>query len=43
MASGRTVRAMLLLLQDRGLVARQRHPDDGRARSVALTALGGLR
>jgi DNA-binding MarR family transcriptional regulator len=35
-----TVRAMLLLLEGRGLVARQRHPTDRRARSVALTAQG---
>src|SRR6516164_8842665 len=35
-----TVRAMLLLLEGRGLVARQRRPDDGRARSVALTVKG---
>jgi DNA-binding MarR family transcriptional regulator len=35
-----TVRAMLLLLEDRGLVARLRHPTDGRARSVTLTARG---
>ncbi len=35
-----TVRAMLLLLEGRGLVARERHPDDGRARCVTLTAKG---
>jgi DNA-binding MarR family transcriptional regulator len=35
-----TVRAMLLLLEGRGFVARQRHPTDGRARSVMLTAKG---
>jgi DNA-binding MarR family transcriptional regulator len=35
-----TVRAMLLLLEGRGLVARQRHPADGRARCVALTVKG---
>jgi DNA-binding MarR family transcriptional regulator len=35
-----TVRAMLLLLEGRGLVARQRHPADGRARCVTLTAKG---
>ena len=35
-----TVRAMLLLLEGRGLVARQRHPADGRARCVRLTAKG---
>ena len=35
-----TVRAMLLLLEDRGLVARERHPADGRARCVSLTAKG---
>lgn len=35
-----TVRAMLLLLEGRGLVARGRHPADGRARCVTLTAKG---
>jgi len=35
-----TVRAMLLLLEGRGLVARGPHPDDGRARRVTLTAKG---
>jgi DNA-binding MarR family transcriptional regulator len=35
-----TVRAMLLLLEGRGLVARDRHPADGRARCVTLTAKG---
>lgn len=35
-----TVRAMLLLLEGRGLVARQRHPADGRARCVTLTVKG---
>jgi DNA-binding MarR family transcriptional regulator len=35
-----TVRAMLLLLEDRGLVARERHPSDARARCVTLTAKG---
>jgi DNA-binding MarR family transcriptional regulator len=35
-----TVRAMLLLLEGRGLVVRTRHPDDGRARCVRLTAKG---
>ncbi len=35
-----TVRAMLLLLEGRGLVARERHPCDGRARCVTLTAKG---
>jgi DNA-binding MarR family transcriptional regulator len=35
-----TVRAMLLLLEGRGFVARQRHPADGRARTVALTETG---
>jgi DNA-binding MarR family transcriptional regulator len=35
-----TVRAMLLLLEGRGLVARDRHPADGRARSVRLTVKG---
>src|ERR671925_2009408 len=35
-----TVRAMLLLLEDRGLVARGRDPADGRARCVTLTAKG---
>lgn len=35
-----TVRAMLLLLEGRGLVAREPHPADGRARCVRLTADG---
>lgn len=35
-----TVRAMLLLLEGRGLVARERHPADGRARRVTLTGKG---
>jgi DNA-binding MarR family transcriptional regulator len=35
-----TVRAMLLLLEGRGLVARDPHPSDGRARTVALTPKG---
>jgi DNA-binding MarR family transcriptional regulator len=35
-----TVRAMLLLLERRGLVARAAHPTDGRARTVTLTSDG---
>jgi DNA-binding MarR family transcriptional regulator len=35
-----TVRAMLVLLESRGLVARERHPDDSRARNVTLTRKG---
>jgi DNA-binding MarR family transcriptional regulator len=35
-----TVRAMLVLLEERGLVSRNTHPTDGRARTVALTAAG---
>lgn len=35
-----TVRAILVLLEDRGLVTRGRHPADGRARCVTLTAKG---
>ncbi|HVJ83146.1 MAG TPA: MarR family transcriptional regulator [Planctomycetia bacterium] len=35
-----TVRAMLVLLESRGLVARNRHPEDGRARRAGLTAKG---
>jgi DNA-binding MarR family transcriptional regulator len=35
-----TVRAMLVLLEGRGLVARERRPDDRRARVVTLTAKG---
>jgi len=35
-----TVRAMLMLLEDRRLVARTPHPTDGRARTVTLTAAG---
>ena len=33
-----TVRAMLVLLEERGLVRRDPHPTDGRARTAALTA-----
>ena len=35
-----TVRAMLVLLEQRGLVRRDPHPTDGRARMAALTAAG---
>ena len=35
-----TVRAMLVLLEGRGLIVRERHPVDGRAREVSLTAKG---
>jgi DNA-binding MarR family transcriptional regulator len=35
-----TVRAMLLLLEGRGFVVRERHPADGRARCVTLTRNG---
>lgn len=35
-----TIRAMLVLLESRGLIARGRHPTDGRARSVTLTQKG---
>jgi DNA-binding MarR family transcriptional regulator len=35
-----TVRAILVLLEGRGLVARKRHPADGRARCVTLTVKG---
>ncbi|QJW99256.1 MarR family winged helix-turn-helix transcriptional regulator [Frigoriglobus tundricola] len=35
-----TVRAMLVLLEQRGLVGRDAHPTDARARAVALTARG---
>ncbi len=35
-----TVRAMLLLMEKRGVVARGRHPTDGRARRVILTRKG---
>lgn len=35
-----TVRAMLVLLEERGLVSRDTHPTDGRARTVALTKSG---
>jgi DNA-binding MarR family transcriptional regulator len=31
---------MLVLLEGRGLVRRERHPSDGRARSVSLTTRG---
>jgi DNA-binding MarR family transcriptional regulator len=35
-----TVRAMLVLLEKRGFVTRERHPTDGRARNVTLTHKG---
>src|SRR5213082_3103383 len=35
-----TVRAMLVLLEGRGLVARERRPEDSRAHAVTLTAKG---
>ena len=35
-----TIRAMLVLLEERGLVARDGHPTDRRARSVTLTRKG---
>jgi DNA-binding MarR family transcriptional regulator len=35
-----TVRAMLVRLERRGLVARRQHPTDGRARHVTLTRQG---
>ena len=35
-----TVRAMLVLLERRGLVSRDAHPSDSRARTAALTAAG---
>ena len=35
-----TVRAMLVLLEQRGLVERDTHPSDARKRTVALTAKG---
>jgi len=35
-----TVRAMLVLLERQGLVEREVHPTDARARTVALTAAG---
>lgn len=35
-----TVRAMLVLLERRGLVQRDTHPTDARARTVALTTAG---
>jgi MarR family transcriptional regulator, lower aerobic nicotinate degradation pathway regulator len=35
-----TLRAMLVLMEQRGLVKRQAHPTDARARTVALTAAG---
>ncbi len=35
-----TIRAMLVRLESRGLVTREKHPTDGRARSVALTRKG---
>jgi DNA-binding MarR family transcriptional regulator len=35
-----TVRAMLVLLEKRGLLEREQHPTDARARTVILTAKG---
>src|SRR5829696_662268 len=35
-----TVRAMLVLMEKRGLVERDTHPTDARARAVSLTAAG---
>jgi DNA-binding MarR family transcriptional regulator len=35
-----TVGAMLMLMETRGLVVRERHPTDGRARSIILTRKG---
>jgi DNA-binding MarR family transcriptional regulator len=35
-----TIRAMLVLLEGRGLIVRERHPADGRAWEVSLTAQG---
>lgn len=35
-----TIRAMLVRMQERGLVAREPHPTDARARSVILTRRG---
>jgi len=35
-----TLRAMLVLLEGRGLIERKSHPTDGRARSVSLTRKG---
>jgi DNA-binding MarR family transcriptional regulator len=35
-----TLRAMLVLLEERSLIERPPHPTDGRARSVALTPAG---
>jgi len=35
-----TIRAMLVLLENRGLITRRPHPTDGRAYSVALTRMG---
>ena len=35
-----TVRAMLVLLENAGLIERQPHPEDGRAKTVALSAAG---
>jgi DNA-binding MarR family transcriptional regulator len=35
-----TVRAMLVLLEQRGLIERDAHPTDSRARTVALTSQG---
>ncbi len=36
-----TIRVMLVLIEGRGLVNRERHPDNSRARFVTLSAKGG--
>ncbi len=35
-----TIRAMLVLLEKQGLVAREQHPNDGRARHITITRKG---
>jgi DNA-binding MarR family transcriptional regulator len=37
-----TIRAMLVLMENNGVVARDQHPTDGRARRVSLTRSGRL-
>jgi DNA-binding MarR family transcriptional regulator len=38
-----TVRAMLVLLERAGLIERSTHPSDARAKTVALSAAGGVK
>jgi DNA-binding MarR family transcriptional regulator len=35
-----TIRAMLVLMEKQGLVVREQHPEDGRARHITITSRG---